>query len=597
MFKKITSIILAMLMVISLGAVAFVTSSAASPVSVALNDGNNYECQVGDVIEYTVTVKAAELFEDIESIIYYDSSVLSLNRLDNPADEPYEFCPNLGDAAVFNGNLADEIRFNSVKLRGFDFRTETVLVKLSFTVIAEGNADINLVIKEMTIKGGEASYFSKCEQRIFEGIEVNQTITGNTVPVPTEPETTVPETTTVAPTEPVSGENNIVLNTGKKYGYQKGDVIEYTVTVMASQLFEDIECRLYYDDSVLSLNRLDNPADEPYEFCPNLGDAVVFNSEMNDEIRFNSLKLRGFDFTEETVLVKLYFTVIGEGETNIDFVIKEMTVKGGETSYFSKGQQLIFDGIEVNQTIAGNTAGESENNIILDNGEKYPYQLGDVINYSYNIKAGELFEDIEAVLYYDSSVLSLNRGTSVEDEGYEFCPNLGDVVLNVVSEGEIRFNSIKLSGFDFSEGLDLINLNFTVIGEGEAFIRMEIIEMTVKGNEESYFTDGQQVKFDGIEIASDLTGNTVPPIEIIITVLCGDVDQNGKVNVKDATLIQKYVAEKETISENGLLAADVNNDAKVNIKDGTAIQKFVAHVPADNMIGQMVDHTIIIEQN
>lgn len=597
MFRKITSIILAMLMVISLGAVAFVTSSAASPVSVALNDGNNYECQVGDVIEYTVSVKAAELFEDIEGIIYYNSSVLSLNRLDDAADEPYEFCPNLGDAAVFNGDMTNELRFNSVKLRGFDFRTETVLVKLSFTVIAEGNADINLVIKEMTIKGGGASYFSKCEQRIFEGIEVNQTITGNTVPAPTEPETTVPETTTVAPTESVSGENNIVLNTGKKYGYQKGDVIEYTVTVMASQLFEDIECRLYYDDSVLSLNRLDNPSDEPYEFCPNLGDAAVFNAEMNDEIRFNSLKLRGFDFTEETVLVKLYFTVIGEGETNINFVIKEMTVKGGEASYFSKCQQLIFDGIEVNQTIAGNTAGESENNIVIDNGEKYPYQLGDTINYSYNIKAGELFEDIEAVLYYDSSVLSLNRGTSAEEEGYEFCPNLGDVVLNVVSDGEIRFNSIKLSGFDFSEGLDLINLNFTVIGEGEAYIRLEIIEMTVKGNKESYFTDGKQVKFDGIEITSDLTGNTVPPIEIIITVLCGDADQNDKVNVKDATLIQKYVAEKETISEYGLLAADVNNDTKVNIKDGTAIQKFVAHVPADNMIGQKVDHTIIIEQN
>ncbi|MGN0503837.1 MAG: dockerin type I domain-containing protein [Ruminococcus sp.] len=592
MFRKITSIILAMLMVISLGAVAFVTSSAASAVNVALNDGNTYECQVGDVIEYTVNVKAAELFEDIEGIIYYNSSVLSLNRLDNAADEPYEFCPNLGDAAVFNADMTDELRFNSVKLRGFDFSTETVLVKLRFTVIAEGNADINLVIKEMTIKGGGASYFSKCEQRIFEGIEVNQTITGNTVPVITEP-----ETTTVAPTEPVTGENNIVLNTGKKYGYQKGDVIEYTVSVMASQLFEDIECILYYDDSVLSLNRLDNPADEPYEFCPNLGDAAVFNADMTDELRFNSVKLRGFDFTTETVLLKLYFTVIGEGETNIDFVIKEMTLKGGEASYFSKCQQLIFDGIEVNQAIAGNTAGEPENNIILDNGEKYPYQLGDTINYSYNIKAGELFEDIEAVLYYDSSVLSLNRGTSAEEEGYEFCPNLGDVVLNVVSDGEIRFNSIKLSGFDFSEGLDLINLNFTVIGEGEAFIRLEIIEMTVKGNEESYFTDGKQVKFDGIEIASNLTGNTVPPIEIIITVLCGDADQNGKVNVKDATLIQKYVADKETISENGLLAADVNNDTKVNVKDGTAIQKFVAHMAADNMIGQMVDHTIIIEQN
>ena len=239
MFRKITSIILAMLMVISLGAVALVTSAAASTVSVTLDDGNTYDCQVGDVIEYTVNVKAAELFEDIQGTLYYNSNVLSLNRLDNAADEPYEFFPNLGDSIIYNPNLTDELRFNSVKLRGFDFTTETVLAKLSFTVIAEGNADINLVINEMTIKGGGASYFSRGEQRIFEGIEVNKTITGNTVPVITEP-----ETTPVAPTEPVTGENNIVLNTGKKYGYQKGDVIEYTVSVMASQLFEDIECIL-----------------------------------------------------------------------------------------------------------------------------------------------------------------------------------------------------------------------------------------------------------------------------------------------------------------------------------------------------------------
>ncbi len=591
MFRKITSVILAVLMVLSLGTAAIFTSSAASDSSVALNNGNTYDCQVGDVLEYTVSLSASQLFEDIEGILYYDSSVLSLNRLENVEDEPFEFCPNLGDAAVFNAEMENELRFNSIRLRGFDFTEETVLIKLSFTVIAEGNTEIDFLIKEMTVKGGEASYFSKCEQLIFDGITVNQTITGNTV----EEETTAP----VVPTEPVapSGENNIVLNNGQKYGYSLGDVIEYTVSVKASQLFEDIEGIIYYDDSVLSLNRLANAEDEPYEFCPNLGDGVVFNAEMENELRFNSVKLSGFNYTDETVLVKLYFTVIGEGETELDFVIKEMTVKGGEASYFSKCEQLIFDGITVNQKITGNTQGETENNIVLDNGEKYPYQLGDIINYSYNIKVGELFEDIEAVVYYDSSVLSLNRGTSADDEGAEFCPNLGDVVLNAGLDGEVRFNSIKLSGFDFTEGLDLIDLSFTVIGEGEAFIKLEIIEMTVKGNEESYFTDGKQVKFDGIELASDLTGNTVPPIEIVVTVLCGDADQNNKVNVKDATLIQKYVAELETISENGLLAADVNEDTKVNVKDGTAIQKYAAHFAVDSKIGQQVDHVLIIEQN
>ncbi len=60
--------------------------------------------------------------------------------------------------------------------------------------------------------------------------------------------------------------------------------------------------------------------------------------------------------------------------------------------------------------------------------------------------------------------------------------------------------------------------------------------------------------------------------------LVGDANVDGKVNVKDATLIQKYAASLESLSGKQMSLADVNADTKVNVKDATAIQKYTAGI-------------------
>ena len=66
----------------------------------------------------------------------------------------------------------------------------------------------------------------------------------------------------------------------------------------------------------------------------------------------------------------------------------------------------------------------------------------------------------------------------------------------------------------------------------------------------------------------------------------GDANGDGKVNIKDATHIQRYVASIIIFSDEELRFADVNADGKVNIKDATMIQKFIANLiegfPSDN---------------
>lgn len=56
----------------------------------------------------------------------------------------------------------------------------------------------------------------------------------------------------------------------------------------------------------------------------------------------------------------------------------------------------------------------------------------------------------------------------------------------------------------------------------------------------------------------------------------GDVNGDGKVNIDDVTLIQKYIANMAELDSIQLKAADLNGDENANIDDVTMIQKFLA---------------------
>jgi|GEM_PF-6914087 len=62
------------------------------------------------------------------------------------------------------------------------------------------------------------------------------------------------------------------------------------------------------------------------------------------------------------------------------------------------------------------------------------------------------------------------------------------------------------------------------------------------------------------------------------TVLLGDVNLDNKLNIKDATAIQKHLATVITLDSKALSVADFNEDGKLNIKDVTSIQKRLAGI-------------------
>ena len=57
--------------------------------------------------------------------------------------------------------------------------------------------------------------------------------------------------------------------------------------------------------------------------------------------------------------------------------------------------------------------------------------------------------------------------------------------------------------------------------------------------------------------------------------LYGDVDLSGTIDIQDATLLQRYLAEFEQLSTEQLACADANLDNQLNIRDVTQIQRLL----------------------
>ena len=85
------------------------------------------------------------------------------------------------------------------------------------------------------------------------------------------------------------------------------------------------------------------------------------------------------------------------------------------------------------------------------------------------------------------------------------------------------------------------------------------------------------------------TDDEEPSDPVVDKGVLGDVNGDGKVNIKDATQIQKFAAKLVELTDAEFIRADVNADTKINIKDATAIQKFVAKIETGLSIGEKIN--------
>ena len=187
---------------------------------------------------------------------------------------------------------------------------------------------------------------------------------------------------------------------------------------------------------------------------------------------------------------------------------------------------------------------------------------------------------------YDASFLTLKK-TSV--------PFTDLYTLNDNTPGEIIFNaSTGNDPFDVQPNDEFIVLEFEAAKAGETEVSVTLTalmlaEATVEPTTAEP-TTAEPTTAEPTTVAPTTTEPTTvepttvepttvePTTEPAPTFLLGDVNNDGKIDITDATLVQMIAAEILVPSGTQKLAGDVNKDGKIDITDATLIQMFAAEV-------------------
>lgn len=204
------------------------------------------------------------------------------------------------------------------------------------------------------------------------------------------------------------------------------------------------------------------------------------------------------------------------------------------------------------------------------------------VTVSYKIKSSMELVNSQWTLTYDNTKLSFDPQKNKSG----VMPNVKNAVINNSLSNKIKGDFSSLALYDFTTEKDFVTVTFDIIGKGETTVDLDVEILGV-----AYIDDNDEVitaypvdyskffdvtstpGFENMKLSGRITLNE--PIE---TILYGDVNNDGVINVTDATLVQKYAADLIKLSDDELKRADVNFDGVVNVHDSTLIRKFAANI-------------------
>lgn len=141
-----------------------------------------------------------------------------------------------------------------------------------------------------------------------------------------------------------SNTDRLTITTGNKgYAFDVGSVVTYTFSMQTPKKIEDVQAVVSYDSAYLKLKSADVT-----KMFPVLGGSTIYNTNIQNTVKFNAVNIQGFDFTSKNALVTLQFEIIGKGATSVNTAVEVMTEKGG-APYVENF--IIADGVTFEQTI------------------------------------------------------------------------------------------------------------------------------------------------------------------------------------------------------------------------------------------------------
>lgn len=191
---------------------------------------------------------------------------------------------------------------------------------------------------------------------------------------------------------------------------------------------------------------------------------------------------------------------------------------------------------------------------------EYPDTEASCVTQGYNVAKVQWYDVTES-----RGVLMAENDTFVAGRTYR---------VDVLVEAEENYAFLMMDGYNEATGY-INGINAIAYGshdESELELGLVFSPCEENPNKPTNPTDSSN--------PTNPTQSTDPsnPTNPVVVGFLGDADCDTKVNVKDATAIQKHIASLITLTETGFALADVDASGNVNIKDATAIQKHVAGI-------------------
>ena len=585
--------------------------------------------------QVTVSYKLSSAMKLINSEweLKYDTSKLSFDSANIS-----NLMPNVS-SAVINENTKGKIKGNFSTLSLVDFSNESDFVSITFDVIGKGTADVDLFVNILgvayknlgskptiayVVDSGEIKDVTSIPGFENETYAVKTVFdpqtTPTTVPVTTNPTvpttkptvpTTKPTVPTTKPTEPttapvtdtlkVNATSNILSPVSQEYNKDTSTVtVSYKLT--SSMKLVNSQWCLTYDSSKLSYD----PQKNLNGVMPNISSAVV-NTNLNNRIKGDFSSLGLYDFTTEKDFVTVTFDIIGTGETTVDLEIEILGVAYKDsnfnviTAYPVDYSKLIditstpgFENMKLSGRITLNEPTEptttpvtdtlkinATSNILSPVSQEYNKDTS-TVTVSYKLTSSMKLVNSQWCLTYDSSKLSYDPQKNLNG----VMPNISSAVVNTNLNNRIKGDFSSLGLYDFTTEKDFVTVTFDIIGTGETTVDLEIEILGVAYKDSNfnvitaYPVDYSKLiditstpGFENMKLSGRITLNE--PTEQI---LYGDVNNDGVINVADATLVQKHAADIIKLTDDQLKRADVNFDGIVNVHDSTLIRKYAADI-------------------
>lgn len=125
----------------------------------------------------------------------------------------------------------------------------------------------------------------------------------------------------------------------------------------------------------------------------------------------------------------------------------------------SKSESSKNDASSKNDTSKNDSGNKSSDTLSVDG---HDYKKGDTVTVTYTVKSTKVLANFQGTITYDSSKLKVKKAELQS-------PVKSNSIVNAKNSGVIKFNGSDItSGYDFTNGGDLIVVTYEVTGTGSA---------------------------------------------------------------------------------------------------------------------------------